>query len=350
MSISKYPNLAATLEQRIHAGIYRKKLPTVRELAAEFHICKQTVTLALRPLIQRGLLKTSGRQGIHVVPQTRMPGLIGIVFAGDMMIFENDIKLQQLQERIHQDGFESSLIGITDWISSRNVCKMLGEQFSGIIFTNSTLTYEIAEYLDQRKIPFVSCNSLPVYPNINYVETRWRSSLRQIVNDFRQLGFRKQALFFHGRLEGYNTAIRKEWRKIKSEFELPRGEYDRIRLDYRSSTYDNLNRYLEILHKKKDYPELLICWTGLGEREIELLTAGKFRLPAATRITGYQKNGTQYPDQITAFSDGESYAKVLQAAYEALREVILAETARKIHRTIENPITYQRNLANLKED
>ena len=60
MSNSRYPTLAATLEKRIAQGIYRDRLPTVRELAAEFKVSKQTVTLALRPLIVKGILKAEG--------------------------------------------------------------------------------------------------------------------------------------------------------------------------------------------------------------------------------------------------------------------------------------------------
>lgn len=63
MSNSRYPTLAATLEKRIAQGIYRDRLPTVRELAAEFKVSKQTVTLALRPLIVKGILKAEGRRG-----------------------------------------------------------------------------------------------------------------------------------------------------------------------------------------------------------------------------------------------------------------------------------------------
>ena len=73
MSNSRYPTLAATLEKRIAQGIYRDRLPTVRELAAEFKVSKQTVTLALRPLIVKGILKAEGRRGIHVAAPVKSP-------------------------------------------------------------------------------------------------------------------------------------------------------------------------------------------------------------------------------------------------------------------------------------
>ncbi len=344
MSNSRYPTLAATLEKRIAQGIYRDRLPTVRELAAEFKVSKQTVTLALRPLIVKGILKAEGRRGIHVAAPVKSPGIIGIVATGDMSILENDKKLKELQEQINRDGFESVLIGITNWISSRSVCKLLSDHFSGIIFTNSTLSFEIAEHLDRLLIPFVSCNRLPVYPHINYVETNWRGAIRQLAEDLADMGYRKLGLFFQGRLEGYNRIIGKEWRKIKEELSLPLLECDGISLDYRSSAFENLHRFLEILQKKQEYPELLILWLGLDEKIVKLLTEGPLRVPEATRILGYAKNGMQYPKQFTAFNEEESYSKTLFAAYEALREVMIAPTTKRIHRFIDYTVDIKSNL------
>ncbi len=349
MSSSRYPSLAAVLEKRIAHGIYRDKLPTVRNLAAEFQVSKQTVTLALRPLIQSGLLKSDGRRGIRIASQETSSGIIAIVGKGDLSILETDRRLKELQAQINRDGFESILIGVTDWISSRNLCKLLGNHFSGIIFTNSTLSYEIAEYLDGAGIPFVSCNRLPVYPRINYVETNWAGTIRQIVRDFAGRGLRKMALFFHGRLEGYNVIVRKEWKKIKEECGLPLLPADRIRLDYSASTLDNLRRYLEILRGQKEYPELLIFWPGLDEEKLGLLTEGPLRVPASTRILACARIGVHYPEQVMTFSEGDCYHEILSAAYEALREVMIAPTTRKIHRSVEYPVIYN-DFTNSKEE
>ncbi len=349
MSNSRYPSLAAVLEKRIANGIYREKLPTVRNLAAEFQVSKQTVTLALRPLIQSGLLKPDGRRGIRIASRETSSGIIAIVGKGDMSILETDCRLKELQAQINRDGFESILIGVTDWISSRNLCKLLGDHFSGIIFTNSTLSYEIAEYLDGAGIPFVSCNRLPVYPRINYVETNWGGTIRQIVRDFTARGYRKMALFFHGRLEGYNVIVRKEWKCIKEELGLPLIPADRIRLDYSASTLDNLRRYLEILRGQREYPELLIFWPGLDEEKLGLLTEGPLRVPASTRILACARIGVHYPEQVMTFSEGDCYHEILSAAYEALREVMIAPTTRKIHRSVEYPVIYN-DFTNSKEE
>ena len=350
MSNSRFPSLAAILEKRIANAVYCDKLPTVRELAAEFQVSKQTVTLALRPLIQKGILKADGRRGIRITSGEKTSGIIAIVGKGDMSILETDEKLKELKEQISKDGFESILIGVTDRISSRNLCKLLGNHFSGIIFTNSTLSYEIAEYLDNEKIPFVSCNRLPVYPHINYVEINWAGTMRQIAADFFARGYRKMALFFHGRLEGYNVIVRREWKKIKEELGLPLLYADRIRLDYSTSTFDNLQRYLEILKAHREYPELLLFWSGFDMQKYELLTQGSLRLPPETQIVAVGKNGVNYPEQVITISEGECYPEVMYAAYDALREVMIAPTTRKIHRSVEFPVNYNKSNKNKEEE
>ena len=206
------------------------------------------------------------------------------------------------------------------------------------------MSFEIAEHLDRLLIPFVSCTRLPVYPHINYVETNWRGAIRQLAEDLADMGYRKLGLFFQGRLEGYNRIIGKEWRKIKEELSLPLLECDGISLDYRSSAFENLRGFLEILQKKQEYPELLILWLGLDEKIVKLLTEGSLRVPETTRILGYAKNGMQYPKQFTAFNEEESYSKTLFAAYEALREVMIAPTTKRIHRFINYTIDIKSNL------
>lgn len=340
VSASRYPMLSATLQKRILSGVYRDKLPTVRELVKEFNLSSQTVSMALRPLIAKGILKADRRRGTQIMTMPKEQSMIAIVSTGDMSIVEGDRKLKELQRHISEDGYESILFGITNKIGSRNVCKLLEEHFRGIIFTNSTLSYEVAEHLDQRKIPFVSCNRLPVYPHINYIEAGWALNIAQIAKDFAERGYRKQGLFFHGRLEGYNRIIMKEWRKIKEGLNLPRLNCDAINLDYRQSAMDMFRFYLEKLHEKKEPLDLLIIWGKLDEATMEMITEGPLRLPEDCMVLGYPKPGLRYPKQVIPFNGEDRYSELLFAAYDILREIMLAPTARKIHRSIELSLTY----------
>lgn len=335
MSTARYPALASVLEKRIAQGDYLDKIPTVRELAAEFRVSRQTVTLALRPLVKSGLLKPEGRRGIRIVKAAAASGVIGLVASGDMSIMESDSKLMELQQQINHDGYESVLIGVTSWISPRSVCSLIGDHFAGMIFTNSTLSFEVAEHLDKHAVPFVSCNRLPVYPHINTVETDWAGSLRKLTGRLVREGYRSFGLFFPGRLEDYGLIIRREWLKIKEDFGIPAEKYDNLRLDSSTSINETLIRYLRLMHDDRNYPECLLVWNGMDDSMVRLLTKGLLALPEDTCIIGMSKKDVVYPDRIITVSDGEGYHRTLFAAYEALREIMIAPTARKIHRSIE---------------
>ncbi len=336
MSESRYPALTAILEKRISQGVYRDKIPTVRQLVEEFGVAKQTVTRALKPLIDRGVIVTDGRRGMRVLSVVPEGGVIGIIAYGDMRILEKEQGLKELQEQIHSDGFEPVLIAISNKITPRNVCKLLTSSFAGFIFTNSTLSFEAAEHLDKHGIPFVSCNRLPVYSRpINYVETNWRHAIKRLAIYLKSNDHQEVGLFFHGRLEGYNRVIVKEWQKIKKELELPIREYDSIRLNYRTSAYENLCLYLKQLSRLKEQPKVIVSWHTLNDDFLRELTAGPYSVPPQTRIFGFAAPGITYSPNITIIENVDAYRHVLTAAYAALREIVLAPTAKKIHRFVD---------------
>lgn len=341
MSDAKYPSLTVTLETRIMEGFYPDKVPTTRALAAEFGVSRQTVTNALRPLIDKGVLVSDGRRGVIVCRKYQGQGMIGIVATGDLSRLHADEGLQKLQNRINSDGFESVLISISPWISHRNICNLLGQNFAGLIFTNSSLTLEIAEYLEKRKIPFISCNRLPVYSRLNFVEHDWASAIKDIAADFAAKGYRRQNLFFHGRLEGYDRLIRKEWRNIKSDLKLPELSGDNIELDFTDSSVESFAKYLKKLNELQDYPELLIMWHVINEKTIEMVTTGPWRLPETCHVVGVENRNMALPPGFTVFKEGSNYYDLMFAAYEGLRELISAPSDKLIHRMVKYTISME---------
>lgn len=341
MSDAKYPSLTVTLETRIMEGFYPDKVPTTRTLAAEFGVSRQTVTNALRPLIDKGVLVSDGRRGVMVCRKYQGQGMVGIVATGDLSRLHADEGLQKLQNRINSDGFESVLISISPWISHRNICNLLGQNFAGLIFTNSSLTLEIAEYLEKRKIPFISCNRLPVYSRLNFVEHDWASAIKDVAADFAAKGYRRQNLFFHGRLEGYDRLIRKEWRNIKSDLKLPELSGDSIELDFTDTSVESFAKYLKKLNELQDYPELLIMWHVINEKTIEMVTTGPWRLPETCHVVGVENKGMKLPPGFTVFKEGSNYHDLMLAAYEGLRELISAPSDKLIHRMVKYTISME---------
>ncbi len=339
MSAAKFPSLSATLEARIRQGIYRDKIPTTLKLASEFAVSRQTVTNALRPLIDKGMLIAAGRRGVRIGHRHKAHGLIGIVATVELDVLNTDQTLIQLRRQINNDGFESVILSISSLTKHNNICRLLSENFTGLIFTNSSLTIEIAEYLENLKIPFISCNRLPIYSRLNFVEHDWASAIRKSSNEFAQKGYLIQGLFFHGRLEGYDRLIKEQWRNIKAELNLPLLKIDELELDYRENPDVCLNKYLGTLDETGQYPQLLILWSGITDEFIEIFNSGKYKSTEHCIVVGPLKTVKPLPKQILTFPEW-NYYNLLSTAYEALRELIWAPSDKLIHRFVDYPIVW----------
>jgi DNA-binding transcriptional ArsR family regulator len=341
MSKAKYPNIAVDLETKINDGTYEKKIPGTRELATEYMVSKQTITNALRPLIQKGLLKSEGRRGVMIYRKQQKHGLLCIVATGDMAGLNADPELYRLQEYIREDGFDVILISTTSKdISCRSICKLLSNNFIGVIFTNSSLTLEIAEFLEAKEIPFVSCNRLPIYSHLNWVEYDWSGTLKYICSSFADSNHSRQALYFQGRLESYNILVRKEWQKLKYELNLPKLAIDRIELDYRAKPLDCFKNYLKTLREIDDYPQLLILWMDITPEVSNMICNSKNSLPSDCTVVGVAKSNQNFPEQIKTYTLEGGYYDLMLQTYKALKEKIIAPSDKFIHRFISNPVKW----------
>ena len=336
MSVSKYPGLSALLVQRIVRGDYRDRLPTTRDLALEFKVSRQTVTLALRPLIVRGLLSPSGSRGMLIKHGENLSVLrVMVVSSGDDALVAGDASLASLLSRMRLDGLQASLHGVLPDYSSQESLRRLLMTASGVLFTNSALTVDIATHLDKFNIPFVSCNRLPAFPRLHTVETNWSGAIRGLAEKIVAAGFTRLGLFFHGRLKGYNAMIRKEWQRIKETLAIPSLPCDEIALSYRTAMTTNFRRLLSALKESEEYPEVLLVWNGIDKQVVDLLYHSDVSVPQTCQIIGCAKQGVEYPPELGVFHEGESYQKTLFAAYTALWEVMLAPTSQRIRRFVD---------------
>ena len=340
MSAAKYPELTANLEMKIRQGAYREKLPTTRQMEAEFGVSRQTLTNALRPLIEKGLLTAERRNGIKINVKQLNRGLIGIVARGDLAVINANPTFRPLQERMSADGFESLMMDVSHGITS-GIRNLLGN-FVGFIFTNSSLTLEMAEFLESKHIPFVSCNRLPIYSRLNFVEYDWAGAVKKIASLFALKGYQNQCLFFQGRLEGYDKLARKQWKNIKQELGLPFLKADGIELDWQIKPLVCLEKYLETLYVTQEYPQLLIFWMGIEEDVVTLVRHGKYKLPGSCVVAGPSYSPDFCGKNIITLAANNDVA-VQQASYEALRELILAPSEKLIHRLVDYPIVWHKN-------
>lgn len=174
MSAAKFASITVDIERRVRQGSYSGRLPTTLALAEEFGVARQTITNALRPLVERGLLAPAGKRGMLIAASVpRQNSLIGIVTgltSDEIAFYHPEAATLELIER---EGFEAMVLGLPQGYRWRDPARFFrfADQFAGILFAQSSLTAEISFYLDAKKVPFLSCNRLPVYPQLNYVGT-----------------------------------------------------------------------------------------------------------------------------------------------------------------------------------
>ena len=79
--------------------------------------------------------------------------------------------------------------------------------------------------------------------------------------------------------------------------------------------------------------------TATPDEIVEMACDGQYKLPEHCIITGPLKTGKPLPEQRRTFSEGD-YHNLLLAAYEGLRELILAPSDKFIHRFVNFPVVW----------
>ncbi len=335
MSNSRFPAISIDIEEKITKGYYYGRIPAVESLVKEYNSSRQTVTNALRPLIHKKLLIPKSN-GTWINRRYRIKhGIIGIVVpvSTDTMIHHYDF--QSLVDRIQADGRDILILDISQCRFSPNMKSFFGNHFEGFIFTNSTLTVEVASYLDKQKIPFVSCNRLPVYPHLNFIDYNNTGAIGEITGNLVQAGYRDICLFFPARLEGYNDIVRKNWHHIKDELGLPISQADNFKYNWRKSAEENLQLLLKGIIHDKSWPQALIFWSNLFKM-IDLITSV---LPPECLLIAPAGEEREYPSNVI-LTRKPNQGKLLQEAYQLLRELMTAPGTRPRHQYIDMPISY----------
>ena len=136
--------------------------------------------------------------------------------------------------------------------------------------------------------------------------------------------------------------IKKHWKGIKQELGLPLLKADDIELDWQIKPLVCLEQYLQVLYATKEYPQLLILWMSIDEDSVELVRQGKYKLPDSCLVAGPSYSPDFSCKNIITLAAHDS-VDVMLAAYEALRERILAPSEKLIHRLVDNPIVWHKN-------
>ena len=324
MNISRYPDLAVELENRIFSGVYQKKLPTYLELQKEFSAAPATLRNALKLLENRKLLLSDSnhRRGLIINNRVRARkrAKIALVTRTKSSLPELDI----LEQRCIDDGFATERVLYDAPLHFGCPRQFMNGKFAGAIFLLSSITVEIALYMKQLNIPFAAANYLPVSSEMDMVEWDHGKCWEMVVAALKEKNYRDVMLIFPGGIENYFSYQSSIWQKIIKKYDMhSQPMVNRIASDRNLSIRENLLRFFHYLQKSGSWPEALLIWNG-GNAEIIDIIYNKYKAPENMLVIlpgGYEiDSGFPQVFRVRVMD----YTNLFAAAYRSLRRRMIA--------------------------
>ena len=333
---SKAPFITAEIEHRIRLGFYHEKLPPNMALQNEFLVARQTLTEALRPLFVRKLLSSeSTRGGILIHPENLMKGVIAVVSGSGYSKDEDN-----LAGAIHQDGFSVLKIRKSEENPFRD---SIPERLCGVLFLNSSLDRSTADFLQAKKIPFLSCNIIPFLSGVPYIDYDNPVLYELLIGILSEKGYRKISFFKTSRLEGYNELSGKAIRQLKRKFGFAVTPCDHFTAEPEDSVPSSLRKYIALCRKENDFPEVLIPDFNLAGSYSQICR-GAF---PDRMIFLYHRARSVTPSNLKnvySFYSLEMSWRLWLRGYQLLREIIFGRNPKTIHQLVERRIAFDREI------
>lgn len=334
MKTMRFSAITSDIERKIRSGVFAEKMPTTSELAKLYGCGKCTITNALRPLVQSGLLYMQSRRGGLLIDRSRLrSGAIGIVMrraAGKSI--DTNPQMSVIMEKIRQDGFTPVILNHSSELDSFSSVQHFHDGFEGLIFAGSTINEEIALDLESKHIPFISCNRLPLNRRLNFIGFDMFDPIAKLLDILVERGYKNIALMFPGRVEGFNMMSRKNWLKLKQARDLPILPCDRVLLNWRDSHSVQVEQFVTVCRNQEVVPDALIMWSSLTP-EAWALIADTFDIPRETLLITMKVHYSSPPIECVLV-DLVNTLTMIGHAYEALRELIYAPSGKIIKRFI----------------
>ena len=322
---AKIPAVTAEIERRIRRGIYDTKLPPVVSLQQEFSVARQTITDSVKLLAQRGIVKTESRRGgVRICRENLCGGTLLIISRSDCRSL-----LTNLSKEIKADGLTPRNITLS---KSRMFRSEIPDDLRGVLFVNSALTVEWAEFLIQKKIPLVSCNQLFSSPQVDMFDFDLEYDINFLVQSLIARGYRRIALFYSGFLEGFNDYFWRIFRKIKRRYALPCESYDDIPVQWEETPHNKLIYTFTQMQKKKQYPEVMLSFFAIRDLIPDAIAKSGIKLPGNFQFVILRPHSQPIPETVPGIST--FYMKspmypLWSAGYSRLRELMFSPQPQK---------------------
>jgi DNA-binding LacI/PurR family transcriptional regulator len=298
-------------------------------------VARQTITDALKVHVKSQLLKNCRRNGLTIDSSKLKQGIIAIVSRFEKSCVTD--AFEQLQSLINRDGWQ------VKWIiahTPRELEKELPEDTLGILFTSSSLTVEMVEYLQAKQIPFVSSNQLPGYRNINWVDFDVAHSIRELLTPAVSRGYKHIGVIFLGHIENFNELLRKELLKVKRELKLPHEPYDDAVIYWQGSLDNILQQTVKFFQQKNSYPEVLISSAQLTLEQCRMLL--ELPQPPELLLTMVDAPDDELPKGVESFYNAISSIEATMQGYELLRSAIFTPNMYPVQISLKSKYIFQK--------
>lgn len=221
MSTCKYGNIVEELKKRISGNVYKRRLPGVRLLSAEFQVSSRTVGKALE-VLKAGSWVTTDKGGSHIVRRKRPEYSRNIALITSGLLSEHSNEMcRHLQILLEADG--NTFVNLTPPAVNSGEFRDFGVNppLAGVVFVG-TYTSVLAQKLKRLGIPFVSSNRLPECEDVSWADWDHAAEFTGIVEYLVAEGYRRIAFFqyLYKNLMEHWLLIQHDFDRVAREFQL----------------------------------------------------------------------------------------------------------------------------------
>ncbi len=220
-----YQEISRQLEKYIEDNKITGRMPGILKLSRELDVNHVTLSRAIHELEKKGIVAVNGTKGTFVIAKERVRPrrhTIGVIGLDEHSPWGSWL-LSRFKETAEAYGYH--MIGLLHQpeLFEKDV-EILGLfPVDGFMFTYSSLTVSIAEYLRRENIPYVTCNFHPGISGVDMCDYDSDAAYTQTLKMLMEQGHRRIAFLGFGKNQEYNWLFEKIldiWRKnLKEDFD-----------------------------------------------------------------------------------------------------------------------------------
>lgn len=282
-----YHELVDKMKAGIRSGDLSGKLPGVRVLGRQFGVNPATISKALRVLEEKGYVSIIPNSGAFVIPRgntisNHTIGVICIRRSGEEEVTEQ----RYLNSRYHYSpytvfqiaaeidgeaaraGFHAILVHIGAEQLRQNPAYLTTLPVDGMIFIFSSLTYEIADVLKKKHIPFISANACYGISEVNYIDFNMAQGIGDFLDELRERGYTRIGYFGPPGKYGFNERVYNIFRKKLDPLFRPHlfaAEAESFDLEFSREDESPEARARALIGTPGELPEVILCNADLAD-------------------------------------------------------------------------------------